>query len=177
MKRIIELFKIKKQILPVEEKKYFIITFFIGSTLAILDILSKSLIVIFFELYQTEIIIPNFFDIYYILNDGVCQNIFNGEKHFLLIFSIIIFILLTFYSKFLCQFYKERYFALALILGGIIGNGIDRFLHGGVVDFLYIHIYFFHSVFNIADMAISSGLGIYLLSKLFREKFKITKEK
>ncbi len=164
---------LKTKILPVEEKKYFFITFFIGATIAISDFLSKFLVANSFELYQTKIIIPNFFDIYYILNDGVCQNILTGQKSFLIIFSIIIFIPLVYYSKSLCQLYKERYFALALVLGGIIGNCIDRILNGGVIDFLYIHIYFFHSVFNIADMAISSGLGIYLLSKLFREKLKI----
>jgi len=57
--------------------------------------------------------------------------------------------------------------SLALILGGALGNLIDRFVHGAVVDF--VHLYGFgydFYVFNLADAAISLGAGILVLSSL-----------
>lgn len=60
--------------------------------------------------------------------------------------------------------------ALALILGGAIGNVIDRLLHGYVVDFIQVHYanaYFFPS-FNVADSAITLGAGLLILDELLR---------
>jgi signal peptidase II len=59
--------------------------------------------------------------------------------------------------------------ALALILGGAVGNVIDRLLHGFVVDFVQVHYggSFFPS-FNIADSAITVGAGLLILDELMR---------
>lgn len=60
--------------------------------------------------------------------------------------------------------------ALALILGGAVGNVIDRLLHGYVVDFIQVHYrstYFFPA-FNIADSAITLGAGLLILDELRR---------
>ena len=59
--------------------------------------------------------------------------------------------------------------ALSLILGGAIGNVIDRVLHGHVVDFIQVHYagaYF--PAFNIADSAITIGAGLLILDELRR---------
>ncbi|HWI10077.1 MAG TPA: signal peptidase II [Burkholderiaceae bacterium] len=60
-------------------------------------------------------------------------------------------------------------FALALILGGAIGNVIDRLLHGSVVDFIQLH---WHEAafpaFNVADSAITIGAGLLILDELLR---------
>lgn len=59
--------------------------------------------------------------------------------------------------------------ALALVLGGAVGNLIDRLRLGEVVDFIHLHYAGFHwPVFNVADMAITLGVGLLILS-LFRE--------
>ena len=59
--------------------------------------------------------------------------------------------------------------ALALILGGAIGNVIDRLLHGSVVDFVQLH---WHNAafpaFNVADNAITLGAGLLILDELLR---------
>ena len=59
--------------------------------------------------------------------------------------------------------------ALALILGGALGNVIDRLLHGYVVDFIQVHYggAFFPS-FNVADSAITVGAGLLILDELLR---------
>ena len=59
--------------------------------------------------------------------------------------------------------------ALALILGGALGNVIDRLLHGHVIDFVQVHwrsAYF--PAFNVADSAISVGAGLLILDELLR---------
>lgn len=60
--------------------------------------------------------------------------------------------------------------ALALILGGALGNVVDRMLHGYVVDFIQVHWgakYYFPS-FNIADSAITLGAGLLILDEILR---------
>jgi signal peptidase II len=60
-------------------------------------------------------------------------------------------------------------FALACILGGAIGNVIDRLLHGYVVDFLDFHWAGYHfPAFNVADAAISVGAACLILDELLR---------
>jgi signal peptidase II len=60
-------------------------------------------------------------------------------------------------------------FALALILGGAIGNVIDRLLHGSVVDFIQLHWRdAAFPAFNVADSAITIGAGLLILDELLR---------
>ncbi len=56
--------------------------------------------------------------------------------------------------------------ALGLVIGGAIGNAIDRIVYGAVADFLNFSDVFFPWVFNIADAAISTGVGLLLLDAL-----------
>lgn len=59
--------------------------------------------------------------------------------------------------------------ALALILGGAVGNVIDRILYGHVIDFLDVHFGGWHwPAFNIADSAIFIGAGLFILDELRR---------
>jgi signal peptidase II len=58
--------------------------------------------------------------------------------------------------------------ALGLILGGALGNAIDRFSYGWVADFYYFHVGTFHwYVFNLADVAIVLGVGLLLYDSIF----------
>lgn len=62
--------------------------------------------------------------------------------------------------------------ALALILGGAIGNLLDRILYGYVIDFIHLHLKSWSwPIFNIADMAITCG-ALMLIVDLFKEKAK-----
>lgn len=63
--------------------------------------------------------------------------------------------------------------SLSLIIGGAIGNMIDRIMYGAVVDFIYVHVYIFgyhFPAFNFADSAITVGVGLLLLESYVREK-------
>jgi signal peptidase II len=64
---------------------------------------------------------------------------------------------------------KENYLGLSLILGGAIGNLIDRILYGRVVDFIDLSIGKYHwPAFNVADSALSVGVTIILLTHLLK---------
>ena len=57
---------------------------------------------------------------------------------------------------------------LGFILGGAIGNAVDRFVYGWVADFYYFHVGSFHwYVFNLADVAIVAGVALLLIDSLF----------
>ena len=63
-------------------------------------------------------------------------------------------------------------FGLALVLGGAVGNLIDRLLHGHVIDFIHVHYadVWHYPIFNIADIGISIGVLLIIIDMLFLEK-------
>ncbi|MFP3353596.1 signal peptidase II, partial [Pseudoalteromonas sp. SIMBA_153] len=63
-------------------------------------------------------------------------------------------------------------FGLALVLGGAVGNLIDRLLHGHVIDFIHVHYadVWHYPIFNIADIGISIGVLLIVIDMLFLEK-------
>ena len=64
-------------------------------------------------------------------------------------------------------------FALGLILGGALGNLVDRILLGAVVDFLHFHVaQYYWPAFNLADSAITCGAGLLIWDSLMRSKAK-----
>ena len=108
------------------------------------------------------------FKLDFVKNYGAAFNIFSGNRIFLSIISIIFSILLIYLilrKNTLNQFDLISY---SFILGGTIGNGIDRILKGFVIDFINLNIINF-PVFNIADISINIGF-IFLLYRIFQNK-------
>jgi len=102
----------------------------------------------------------------FVKNYGAAFNIFSGSRIFLSLISIlfsILLIYLIFRKKTLNSF---DLFAYSFILGGTIGNGIDRIYKGFVIDFINLNIINF-PVFNIADISINIGF-IFLLYNIFK---------
>jgi len=63
-------------------------------------------------------------------------------------------------------------FSLALLTGGALGNLYDRFIKGGVTDYVYWHCGFDFAVFNFADVAIDVGIALILLQELLKSRAK-----
>ena len=106
------------------------------------------------------------FKLDFIKNYGAAFNIFSGSRVFLSLISIffsILLIYLIFRKNTLNTFDLYSY---SFILGGTIGNGIDRIYRGFVVDFINLNIINF-PVFNIADISINIGF-IILLYNIFK---------
>ena len=102
----------------------------------------------------------------FVKNYGAAFNIFSGSRIFLSLISILFSILLI-YLIFSKNTYKSLdLYSYSFILGGTIGNGIDRIYRGLVVDFINLIIINF-PVFNIADISINIGF-IFLLYNIFK---------
>ena len=140
----------------------------VAAILLIIDQLVKLLIKTKMKLLTEIIIIPNFFSIYYVENRGAAFSILNGKVY---IFIIVAFILLFLLDRYLKEekFNKLSIISLGIIIGGIVGNLIDRLLYHSVIDYLSFNIFGYNfAVFNIADIGITVGCFLYIIELIRR---------
>ena len=102
----------------------------------------------------------------FVKNYGAAFNIFSGNRIFLSCISIIFSILLTYLILRKNSLNSIDLYSYSFILGGTIGNGMDRILRGFVIDFINLNFIKF-PVFNIADISINIGF-IFLLFSMFK---------
>lgn len=126
-----------------------------SSILIVLDQLIKYVIANNLELNETKEIIHNFFSITYVQNFGAAWSMFNGYVFILVIVSFLAlcFIYMLFiHNK---NLNKMECITYSLLIGGIIGNLIDRVFLGYVIDYLSFNIFgYMFPVFNLADICI-----------------------
>ena len=103
------------------------------------------------------------FKLDFVKNYGAAFNIFSGSRIFLSLISIIFSILLIYLILRKNNLYFLDLYSYSFILGGTIGNGVDRILKGYVIDFINLNIINF-PVFNIADISINIGFILILYS-------------
>ena len=132
--------------------------------LVLFDILSKYIVFNYIDLYQF-IKITYFFDITHIHNFGVSFGLFAGT-----IPALVLVIIGLFVTAFVLYLYinssefLERW-GLFIIICGAIGNIVDRFINGYVIDFLYLHInQYYWPAFNFADIYISIGIIMIIVN-------------
>ena len=106
------------------------------------------------------------FKLDFVKNYGAAFNIFSGSRIFLSLISILFSILLIYLIFRKNTLNSIDLYSYSFILGGTIGNGIDRIYKGFVVDFINLNIINF-PVFNIADISINIGF-IFLLYNIFK---------
>ena len=150
---------------------------FITALIITADQISKSLIKSTMTLYDVIPVIPGFFQLNYITNKGMAFGI--NLPVGISFFSGISLIITCFLVWILWCERKNNLLmriSLALILGGAIGNLIDRILFGEVVDFFDFMIGDFHwYIFNIADSAVTVGIvSMLFYSFLFKPKVQPT---
>ena len=149
------------------------LTPWLGIALAVivLDQITKTMIVAAFQLGDARRV-TSFFDIVRAHNRGAAFSFLNDASGWQRWFFIGLgLVAAVFIVWLLARHGGQRMFgwALALILGGAIGNVVDRILHGHVVDFIQVHwggAYF--PSFNVADSAISVGAALLILDELLR---------
>jgi signal peptidase II len=135
------------------------------------DLLSKYLVFNYIDLYQF-IKITSFFDITHIHNFGVSFGLFSGTISTL--YLIIISLSVVFFIVYLLLNTQDNleYWGLLIIICGAVGNIVDRFLNGYVIDFIYFHInQYYWPAFNFADIYISIGIIMILLNILKKLNF------
>jgi len=106
------------------------------------------------------------FKIDFVKNYGAAFNIFSGSKIFLSLISIFFSILLIYLICRKNTLNSYELYSYSFILGGTIGNGIDRLFRGFVVDFINLNIINF-PVFNIADISINIGF-FFLIYNIYK---------
>ena len=125
------------------------------------DQLSKYIINTNYKSFMNKDLI--FFTLDYVKNFGAAFNLFNGSRIFLSIISIVITLILIYIILNKNNLRHIDLLSYSFILGGTIGNGIDRITKGFVIDFINLKLIEF-PVFNIADISINVGLIIILYS-------------
>ena len=150
-------------------KKYSKLTL-ISIIILIIDILSKVLIKHFILLGSRITIIPNILYITYVRNTGAAFSILRNNTFILIMLTIVIIGFLFFYLKDK-EIRKLENIGYGLILGGAIGNLLNRIIYGYVIDFIDIYIFKYdYPVFNIADIAIVVGVLLLIIDIIRGEK-------
>jgi signal peptidase II len=136
------------------------IVFSAALLIIVLDQLAKFLIKSNFQLNQSIPVIKNVFHLTYITNTGSAFGLFKGINLFFVFFSIAVIIAIFYYLRQAKEKEKIVVFSIGLLLGGTIGNLIDRISYGAVIDFLDFRIW---PVFNIADSAVTISVILLII--------------
>ena len=156
------------------KNKYIKLVVFAG-IIVLLDQVTKALIIDHISFNQTIPVMRGFFNITHIHNPGGAFGLMADLSPalrsiiFLFISSLAVGLIFYFYKK-TPPNYPGLAAAFALIFGGAIGNLIDRLRFGFVIDFLDFYFGNLHwPAFNVADSAISVGIGIFVFHLLFKK--------
>ena len=164
------------------KRKYLILLALSGAIVA-LDQAIKIYVHTDFRLGESVTVIPDFFNLTYVRNPGAAFGFLrDAPETFRSLFflsvppTVMLIILAMLYST--PDHDKLQTFALSCVFGGAIGNYIDRVRFGYVVDFLDFHFknLYTYPAFNVADIAIVSGVGLILL-QIYKEWKEGTAEK
>lgn len=147
----------------------YLIYLFIVVSLVSLDQYTKSIVLNYFELYESKTIIDGFFSLTYVQNFGAGFSIMqNARTTFLIITPIC---LVGFTYLFIKSNDKLSKTALLLMISGTIGNFIDRIVRVYVVDFLDFIIFGWDfPIFNVADIFLTIGVCLYIIALIKEEK-------
>lgn len=145
------------------------------------DLVSKYIVVQRFELYESINILP-IFNLTYARNYGAAFSFLaehsGWQTYFFLGLAVVISLALVvmLFKNSASQTLQNS--AYALIIGGALGNAIDRAYHGYVVDFFHFYWDVYHyPVFNVADIAICVGAGLLILESVLDSRQKKKSEK
>jgi signal peptidase II len=141
-------------------KKGYALFFLLSLVIFAVDQATKYLVVSRFSLFEAVNILP-FFSVVYVRNTGSAFGMFKslGNAFFIAAAAIAIAVVAVLIVR-----NREGRFGLSLILGGAAGNMADRLIRGYVVDFLDFYAGGRHwPAFNVADSALTVGIGLLLL--------------
>lgn len=142
---------------------------FMAATVAFADQLIKILVVNQLKPIGEVTAIPYLLDLVYVENKGAAFGILSEQRWIFLVISIVMIAMIV---LFLVKYKPESKLfqgAMILILGGGIGNLIDRVCYGYVVD--YLKLSFFPPVCNLADYCIVIGSAIFIIYLIFFSNF------
>lgn len=147
----------------------------IAAAVVILDQLSKLWIVGSFELGESREVLSGILNWTYIQNKGAALGMLSEHRWVFMILSAVLIAAILLFIVFSKEITRPYVIILAMILGGGIGNMIDRFAYGYVIDFIDVKFLpFWKWIFNVADIFVTVGAvllaAVYILTELKRKK-------
>ena len=143
----------------------------ITSIILMLDQIIKMIVMHNMKLDTYIELIPGFFSIFYVKNTGAAFSILEDSTILLIIISVIFVVIIDRYIKKEEHFTNLSVLSLGMILGGIFGNLIDRIIHHSVIDYLSFTVLKYNfPIFNLADIGITVGVALYILSMILERK-------
>lgn len=144
-----------------------LIWLWISALVIVIDQATKRVVDTTMQLYQSIDLIPCF-QLTYLRNQGAAFSFLSGaggwQRWFFIGLAIIASVFICFWLKKLDRNQRWEAIAWSLVLGGALGNLIDRILYGYVIDFLDVYVGEWHwPAFNVADSAITVGVIMLLL--------------
>ena len=141
----------------------------ICAIILLVDQFLKTIITLKMKVGQVLVVIPHVFNIHYVRNTGAAFSILEGGRYLFIMFALFVFWILIKYIRKTKFKKKIELISLGLLMGGLIGNLIDRILYGYVIDYLS---FFSCPIFNIADIAVVCGVFFLMIELFQREKGK-----
>jgi signal peptidase II len=145
----------------------------LAALVIVLDQASKAWVVASIPL-NDGFAVTSFFNMVFVFNRGAAFSFLSGADGWQRWFFLALAIGISLWIALMVRTHAAERLqpaALALVLGGALGNAIDRILHGAVVDFLDFHYAGWHFwAFNVADSAISLGVALLLLHQLIHKE-------
>lgn len=144
------------------------IAYLVALLMVLIDQIIKKWTTSSLQLHESRSGIDGLFDFYYIRNEGAGWGILQGRMWFFYVVTFVIIVYLIY------LIYKHRQGSLflnctyGLLLGGAIGNLIDRIINGYVIDMFRLTFMNF-PIFNVADMALSIGVVLLIIQVLMTE--------
>jgi len=147
---------------------------FLSLPLYALDQLTKHWVVQSIGPYDVRIVVPDFFNLVNVTNDGAAFGSFKGNNTFFVVISIIAMVVVTVLLVRPRRSDPWRDISLALLLAGILGNLTDRLLYGHVIDFLLFNLHIRYAdpwpAFNVADSCISIAVVLFIIQSFGKQK-------
>ncbi len=154
---------------------------FYGAVLAVvvLDQITKALVAANLPLMEPVDLISwmaPVFSFTFVHNTGIAFGLFPGRGYLFLAFSIVVALGAVIFRTKVVGPEWWNHLALGLVVGGALGNIIDRLLRGYVVDFLDVNFWPFRTwpVFNLADASVVVGVGLLLLDSMLLEPRRLS---
>lgn len=143
------------------------IVFLYCFTVGIVFLLDQEIKQIILDGYRYQ---GNIISIVYVTNEGVAFSMFAFLGEYLKWIQCIFVGLIAYVVLASKDFLRSDWFCFALIVGAGASNLCDRFIYGGVVDYIYWHYGFRFAIFNFADIMINLGIAILIFKFLFAKK-------
>ena len=128
----------------------------------------------YLDLNNKEIYLTSFLNFQLIWNDGIAFGLLSFDNNFYYNFITVMIIVVIIVLLLIMNTQETHSYFYAMIIGGALGNLIDRIRYSSVPDFIDFHISNFHwFVFNIADIFVSLGVFCLIIAEIFFNKEKV----